>query len=323
VTATIVPASLEAAVFRTDDAAVVVERIDELARAGAGAAVATIDWYVPSVSCVAGVTLDDGREVVVRAYQSSITPAFVDGVVRIQRHVAGSGFPAPAPRSGPLRTSWGLGRVEEVLPDPGMARPPASALAVSAAGLASLVTLTDALPSDGLGEHPMLRFEGLYPRPHSPLFDFEATAAGAEWIDEIATAAAAVLAEERAAPTVAHTDWSSRNIRIAGSQIIAVYDWESLAATTEARAVGNAAATWRALGHLDDPIAPDADELTAYIDAYSEVRPLTSAQRRIALAKTVHALAYTARCEHSLRPGIRTGRASARLRDVAALVRSV
>ena len=33
---------------------------------------------------------------------------------------------------------------------------------------------------------------GLYPEPHSPIFDFVATAAGSVWIDEYARAALAV-----------------------------------------------------------------------------------------------------------------------------------
>ena len=318
----IVPGSLEAIVFGTDDAAVVVERIGEVARAATGAAVADVRWYVPSVSCVAGVLLDDGRDVVVRAYQPSVTEAFVHGVVRVQAHVADAGFPAPEPMSGPVRLPWGLGRVEAVLADPGMAYPTSTALAVSAGGLARLAALLDGVDLTGLDEHPMLHLDGLYPPPHSPMFDFEATAAGAEWIDEIAIAARDVLDTEDAPEALVHTDWSSRNVRIDDDVLVAVYDWESVAATTEARALGVAAATWRALGAPDDPIAPDATELVAYIDAYAEVRPLTAEQRRIALAKSVHGMAYTARCEHSLQPGTRTMRASARLPDLAALVSS-
>jgi Ser/Thr protein kinase RdoA (MazF antagonist) len=318
----IVPGSVEAVVFGTDDAGVIVERIAEVVRAAIGAELADVRWYVASVSCVAGVLVDDGREVVVRAYQPSVTARFVRGVVRAQTHVHAAGFPAPEPLSGPVQLPWGLGRAEALVADPGMRYPPASAMAVSAAGLAQLVTLLEEVDAEGLDEHPMLHVEGLYPTPHSPLFDFEATAAGAEWIDEIATAARAVLDTEDAPIVIGHTDWSSRNIRMDAGRVTAVYDWESLSATTEARALGVAAATWRALGLPDDPIAPDADELAAYIDAYAEVRPLSSGQRQIALAKAVHGMAYTARCEHSLHPGTRTARASARLADLAAIVSS-
>lgn len=206
----IVPGSVEAVVFGTDDAGVIVERIAELVRAAIGAELADVRWYVASVSCVAGVLVDDGREVVVRAYQPSVTARFVRSVIRAQTHVTAAGFPAPEPLSGPVQLPWGLGRAEALVSDPGMRYPPASAMAVSAAALAQLVTLLEDVDAEGLDEHPMLHFDGLYPTPHSPLFDFAATAAGAEWIDEIATAARAVLDAEDAPIVIGHTDWSSR-----------------------------------------------------------------------------------------------------------------
>jgi len=181
------------------------------------------------------------------------------------------------------------------------------------------MALLEGVDTTGLDEHPMRARRGLYPPPHSTLFDFEATAAGAEWIDAIARDALAVLDTEDAPEVLAHTDWSARNVRFGSASLVAVYDWESVSLTTEARAVGVAAATWRSLGELHDP-GPTVEEIDAYLDAYAEARPLSAEQRRIAAAKVVHGLAYTARCEHSLVPGIRDGRASGVLPDLAALL---
>lgn len=50
------------------------------------------------------------------------------------------------------------------------------------------------------------------PTPHSPVFDFEATSAGAEWIDALATEAAAVIAAAPAPEVVVHADWRADNI---------------------------------------------------------------------------------------------------------------
>lgn len=153
----------------------------------------------------------------------------------------------------------------------------------------------------------------LYPPPHSPLFDLTATKAGAEWIDEIAAAARTAMTDDDA--LISHGDWSARNVRLGPDGLIGVYDWESLRFGPESTAVGSAAATWRSLGGPNDPTAPSAAEIERFIVLYERERdqPFSAGQRRSARAAAVFALAYTARCEHALRPGIRSGRASGRL----------
>jgi len=153
----------------------------------------------------------------------------------------------------------------------------------------------------------------LYPAPHSPLFDFAATAEGAQWIDDIATAAR----ERMVADTwvIAHGDWSARNVRLDSEGLACVYDWESLQLVPEATAVGIAAATWRAVGTPNEPLAPAPTEIRQYVDQYEvhRGRPFPPTARRGAHAAAVYALAYTARCEHAVSPGTTTGRASGRL----------
>ena len=307
------PAALEDQVFGTSDPAHIADRFGELL-ADLDAPVDEWLWYVRSVACVAGARLADGREVVARAFQPTVRPAFLDGVVRVQDHLADAGFPAAHPLSGPLERPWGLGRVETLLVDPGARRLGPETMATSAAGLARLVELATEVDPTGLELHPTAAGEQLYPTPHSPIFDFAKTAAGAEWIDAIAAPAkVAMEADDRRA--VSHGDWSARNVRFMGDEIVAVYDFESLELTAESTALGVAAATWRSLGEGDDPIAPGRDEIERYLDLYDEARsqPLTPKQRRAARGMAVYSLAYTARCEHALRPGIRDGRATARL----------
>lgn len=307
------PTSLEESVFGTLDPAGIADRMTALL-VDLGAPVAEWHWYVRSVACVAGARLADGREVVARAFQPAVRPAFLEGVIRVQTHLAEAGFPTARPLSGPVVREWGLGRVETLQTDPGARRLGPEAMSTSATGLARLVELAAEVDPTGLELHPMVAGEQLYPTPHSPMFDFERTAAGAEWIDAIAAPAkAAVEADDTCA--VSHGDWSARNVRFAGDRIVAVYDFESLEQTTESTALGVAAATWRSLGEGDDPIAPARDEIERYLDLYDEARPhpLTPTQRRAARGMAVYCLAYTARCEHALRPGTRDGRATARL----------
>jgi hypothetical protein len=307
------PAALEEQVFGTSDPALIADRMTDLV-AELDAPVADWLWYVRSVACVAGARLADGREVVVRAFQPTVRPAFLEGVIRVQSHLADEGFPTARPLSGPLERDWGLGRVETFLADPGARTLGPETMSTSAAGLATLVELAAEVDPSGLELHPMVAGEQLYPTPHSPIFDFARTSAGAEWIDAIAAPAKAAMEADHTR-AVSHGDWSARNVRFAGDRIVAVFDFESLERTAESTALGVAAATWRSLGEGDDPIAPAREEIERYLELYERARsgPLTATQRRAARGMAVYALAYTARCEHALWPGIRDGRATARL----------
>src|SRR5205085_665002 len=81
---------------------------------------------------------------------------------------------------------------------------------------------------------------GLYPVPHSPRFDFAATAPGAEWIDALMRDARAGLAAlPPGVDVVAHGDWRVQNPSLRGGMIDAVYDWDSLAAPPELGALAD------------------------------------------------------------------------------------
>lgn len=305
---------LEAETFGTTQASTVAEVMSSIVAVATGVRISSGLWYRSSVAAVAGVRLGDGREVVVRAYQPSVSAGFLDGVVRVQSHLADIGFACPTPLGAPVEVAGVLGRVESMLADPGPRRFASPEMPLSAQGLAQLIGHTAGLDPTGLDRHPMaLPHDGLYPAPHSPLFDLEATAAGAGWIDEIATAARVAMTDSSS--VIAHGDWSARNIRLGPAGLVCVFDWESLQAGPETTALGVAAATWRALGEANEPIAPSAPEILRYLELYEQARPgvLSDEQRRSGCAAAVYALAYTARCEHALRPGIRDGRASGRL----------
>ena len=82
-----------------------------------------------------------------------------------------------------------------------------SALARELARFHGAATATGLRP-----RRPFLRpADALWPKPHNVLFDFEATAAGAEWIDEIGRGARRVPAV--GAETVGHTDWGAKHLR--------------------------------------------------------------------------------------------------------------
>jgi len=277
--------------------------------------------YAVSVGCVFGCGLTDGRRVVLKAYQSRWTVPFLEAVREVQSavHRAG-GFPCPEPLGDVVTVGRTLFVAERELPDPGVRVPDPGCAGVSAAGLAELIGRCGDLDAPGLALHPLRDpSEGLFPEPHSPIFDFEGTAAGAEWIDELARRAVAITAADDSPDVIAHTDWAARNVRIDRGEIVAVYDWDSLALVKECIAVASAAVTWCKTGEPDEH-TPTADEIDAYISAYEAARrgAPSPSLRRLSRAAAVRSMAYTARCEHALDPAERRWTSTrARLRSDA------
>jgi hypothetical protein len=289
-------------------------------------------FYRASAGCVLGVHLEDGEDVVVKAFQRRWDSSFLAAVQSAQGRVAAGGIPCPRALLSPTPIRAGrcnLAVVESFLADPGM-RTGGSAAArrVSARGLARQIALCAGLPGGTrLERHPLRKHDGgLYGDPHSPLFDFTSTGAGAEWIDDLARRAATIRDEDESTPVVAHTDWSARNVRFDEDRLLAVYDWDSLAFVTEATAVGQAAMTWSVTADPGGTAFPGLDSVLGYIGDYEQARggPFSRGQRGAARAAAVYVLAYTARCEHSLavrgiaRPDQDAGRS--RLSDLGAVL---
>ncbi|MEM9653536.1 MAG: hypothetical protein AAGA65_15700 [Actinomycetota bacterium] len=274
-----------------------------LSAVGLSAPVTGCLFHEASVGSVTGVVLSDGQRLVVKAYQPSWRPDFLRGVLATQDRLYRAGVPCGRPIGGPVPCGRGSATIETFLADPGQPDVFGEAeRSASADGLAQVIT--NAGLDERLAAHPLLRRAGgLYPTPHSPLFDFEATAAGAEWIDDLARSAKAADAGSRGddEPAVsAHTDWSARNVRLRAGGVRAVYDLDSLAAISLSTAVGKAAVTWRALGEVGEPVAPGIDEIQAWIDRFPIA--LSTVQRRAAIGAALSVLCYTARCEHAIDP---------------------
>jgi hypothetical protein len=291
-------------------------------------------FYRASAGCVLGVHLEDGDDVVVKAFQRRWDASFLAAVEAAQRRVAAGGLPCPRPMLAPTPIRAGrpnLAVVETFLADPGM-RPGGSAATrrVSAQGLAHQIALCAGLSGAArLEQHPLRKQDGgLYGDPHNPLFDFDSTGEGAEWIDDLARRASTIRDEDTSTPVVAHTDWSARNVRFDEQRLLAVYDWDSLAFVTEGTAVGQAAMTWSVTADPGGTAFPGLDSVLGYIADYDAARggPLSTGQRRAAQAAAVYVLAYTARCEHSLavrgiaRPDQDTARS--RLAEIGAVLLS-
>jgi hypothetical protein len=261
-------------------------------------------FFAASAGCVGGIELADGRPVAIKAHQPRWSLHLLQAVSTAQKRLASTGFACPVPEIPPMSFEGVPTSIERLLPDPGMRLLEVDEMSVSAESLAlAVATLGEENAQPWVGKHAMDRPRGsLYPIPHNPIFDFSLHAEEAVWIDELAAAALAAQDLDDATPRMVHGDWSARNIRVVHHRLVASYDWDSLGAFRESQGVGIAAATWRSTGEADNPVAPDSKEVEAYLDHYVKAMGGYRSRRwrTSAMAAALYALAYTARCEHSL-----------------------
>ncbi|WP_151759396.1 hypothetical protein [Dictyobacter vulcani] len=145
----------------------------------------------------------------------------------------------------------------------------------------------------------------LWGRPHSNIFDFEATTQGAEWIDELNRAARAIMDHGAGQLLLGHVDWSAKHIRYLGQRAHVVYDWDSLNLNKEPVLVAHAAMTFTYIPFLPDVAdSPTREESLAFIADYEVARgsAFSAAERQTLGAAMTSTMAYGARCEHSLAP---------------------
>src|SRR5665213_1975902 len=97
---------------------------------------------------------------------------------------------------------------------------------------------------------------------------FDAPASGAEWIDEIATAARAIADRRVGTELVGHTDWSAKHLRFSPQlELTVLYDWDSVTTDLEPSLVGTAAGSFTYTEELGDDVDvwPSAAESQAFI----------------------------------------------------------
>lgn len=298
------------AVFDTIDPGAIAAAIDEICRGELGTGVARGRFYRVSVGCVAGVDLEDGRRVVIKAQASRRSAVTFGALFAVRRHLALAGFPCPAPIGEPIERRGRWITFEELIDDgkTADAHDPRvrKALAIS---LARMVELTRSLVGStrlGAAWFTSVPDERTWPRPHSPLFDFDATAAGADWIDELALRARKVRNDAAGEVIIGHFDWRVEHARFgADGEIVATYDWDSLHEERETVMVGaNAHAFTADWGRRDIVRVPRIAEMAAFVDEYEAARGkrFTRAERRTIAASCVYSIAYTARCNHAVDP---------------------
>lgn len=295
---------VEQATFGTGDPEAIVRAVDAFCRDELGAEVARYRFYQSSIGSVHGVELGDGRAVVVKVHQPERGRAFLDEVVRVQMHLASRGLYATTVCGGPAPLGRGWA-VVEAFAEAGVVRDghePAVRRAL-ARGLHEIVAACRSLAAaSSLPPHLLAPRPGLWPTPHARIFDFDATARGAEWIDDVARAALARL-QPAGEVVIGHGDWRVEHVRFDGDRIVVAFDWDSLCKQPEPALIGYTAhafcADWSRPGVA---CAPTVDEARAFCADYEAARGrrFDADERRLAGVAFAYSCAYTARCGWAL-----------------------
>lgn len=298
-------ADLERSVLGTGDPHEVARLIESYVGERLGHEVIDGIFYEPGVGIVAGVVLDDRREVVLKVHRWRVTIERLQAVQQVQAHLAASGLPAPEPVDAPAPLGDGLAVIESYRPggrvdghDEAVGTEVARQLHRFVATAAELGPLDVGRPAI---EEPLPG--SLYPEPHSVRFDFAATAAGAEWIDDVARAVRPRVAASALPRTLGHLDWRVQNLGFDDRRVVAIYDWDSLVLASEPYIVGVNAGQfcidWRDTTRLV-PL-PSIDEMRRFVSDYEQARGRTfdEAERSLLEDANLQLLAYAARCQHS------------------------
>jgi hypothetical protein len=250
--------------------------------------------FEASVGALLGLVVRGGERVALKVHRNASAERLA-AVQEVQEHLWRYGFPAPRPlgvRGRATLEEWRDDGVQRNGHEPDVRRLLAREL-VRLVSLARGVRPSAALP-------PFFPGPGgpLWPEPHNVLFDFDTTATGAEWIDEIARSARERRDVGGSAVVIGHHDWTAKHVRFAGITATAVYDWDSTSIDFEPVFVGNAAAHFT----YDAEPLPTVDEAFQFIADYERARPspFTRQEQAAVWAAAVYARAYTARCWHAL-----------------------
>ncbi len=293
------------AILGTNDPASVAQMLAGAVAAALDQPVATARFYEPGVGIVAGVELADGRAVVAKVHRATfVSRERLAAVARLQADLASAGAPAPMPLAGPIALGSGWLTVEELRQGHSADGYDAAVRRGMATALWNFVDLArphaeNAGLDSWLGE-PVL--DDLWPEPHDLRFDFLETAARAEWIDDAARTARFTLTATPLPDVVGHLDWRVQNLAFADSQVVVIFDWDSVGLVPEAALVGSASVVhpvdWRL--ELPDPL-PTLEQLDDFVACYQAARGacFDDHECSVLTAGQLWVASYGARCQHS------------------------
>jgi hypothetical protein len=294
---------LERRALGTGDLDTAARRLEECC-ARALAPVEDCLFYRSNVGMVAGLVLVDGRRIAAKAHQPNQTRARLTTAQRVQTHLVEAGYPCPRPL-GMAYCGHAFVTFEELRED-GVYRDghDSRVREAMAVALAQQIRIAAEVPEVlALTREPLHGQRVLWCHPPHPLFDFDATRRGAEWIDELARLALEILRDDPGRTVVGHTDWRVEQMRFADGRVSIAYDWDSLVRDCETTIVGYAARAFPLAWEQGvSRLWPTPEEQVAFVAAYEWARghPFSAAERRAMAAAGVFQSAYGARCEHAV-----------------------
>ena len=244
------------------------------------------------------VQLHDLLSIVLKAYSSQQTLSSLHASLQVQQAMAEAGFPCPQVIQFPQQIGVTIltaqtfcddnhilakSSPEDNSPVGHQRSHPNNITTVRrtmAQHLAQLIQQSKPYLGQDLPLWMELRSPKLWPQPHNVLFDFEKTAAGAEWIDEIAQPAKQILWTATGPLVVGHADWSLQNMSFSQDKLICVYDWDSLRMGLEPCFVGGAARLYRHDWRIGPPkTAISVAEVHDFIRTYEIARKQSFTRR--------------------------------------------
>ncbi|GAB3426592.1 hypothetical protein GCM10027569_66250 [Flindersiella endophytica] len=185
-----------------------------------------------------------------------------------------AGYPCPRPLTGAAPFGSDVATAEAYVPG-GAILPSADHAALAfAEAFARLIRLAprpaevstlDPAPSWAAWNHGG---DGLWPCPEDSDVNLNEVA-GAEWIDDAGRRARDRLRAGQSEAVIGHCDWLAGNLRWNGDTLLAVHDWDSVIADSDAVLVGFAAALYST--DNADQLATVEDS-ARFLDAYCHAR---------------------------------------------------
>jgi hypothetical protein len=300
---------VERAILGTADPAAIAAQVASFCRAQLGTTIALLRFYWVSVGCVLGLDLEDGRSIVVKVQNGARDGRYLAACLDVRRELVAAGFPCPRPIAGPIRLGPAWATVEELddrgtradAHDPAVRRELARVLAQ----LVDVAKPFASSPAFGGAWFTSLPNTQIFPRTHSPLFDFSATASGAEWIEDLAARARSRSNHAKGEKVLGHFDWRIEHVRFDDGRIVTSYDWDSLHAEYEPVMVGAAAHAFTTDWQRENIArVPSIEEMRAFVADYEAARgrAFDRGERATLSASLVYSIAYTARCAHAGNP---------------------
>ena len=295
--------ALEAAIFETSDPDLVAATLTSFVEARLGA-IEQIWFYRGGTGIVIGLRVAGAGDVVIKIHRRNIDTSSLRAAQQIQRHLFASGYPAPRPLLGPTPIADGIATAEELIAGDQVNGHDPTIRTEVAVRLHEFITLATPASTDALSALGLMsptRLSGLWGDPHDVRFDFDATLAGAEWIDGIAVDAQRQIRAATIPEVVAHFDWRVENLAVRGHEMIGVFDWDSVGRAPESVAVGQSSAQFSTDWTIGHSTLPDIEEMAAFVTDYESARGsrFTNEERRVVESANLMVLAYCARCEHS------------------------